>query len=168
MEPGGIAGDPGAQADQTEPGGVVGDPTAHADHGPSLGDSLRPRGPVHLDVSTYERGEVSVLALRGELDILTAPRFSASVDQLVRGGVGDVVVDLTEVGFVDSAGLQVLLSAQRRLGRRARCRAMICPQGPVRRVIELTRLIDTLGVVASFGDYDRIADDSEQAPAPDE
>lgn len=123
--------------------------------GPSIAQSLRPRGPVKLRVNHHRRDDATVIAVAGELDILTAPRFSAYADDLVRREASDVVVDLTEVGFVDSAGLQTLLSVQRRVTRRGRRWALICQAGPVRRVIELARLTDVLGVVASLEEYDR-------------
>jgi anti-sigma B factor antagonist len=95
-----------------------------------------------------------VIAVSGELDILTAPKFSASIDGLVRRRARDLVVDLSGLRFVDSAGLQVLLSAQRRVTRRAKWLGLICPAGPVRRVIELARLTETLGVLSSLSDYE--------------
>jgi anti-anti-sigma factor len=53
--------------------------------------------------------------------------------------------------FIDSAGLQVLLAAHRRLSRAGRGLAVVCDDGRVRRVIELSRLIETLGVVSDAG-----------------
>jgi anti-anti-sigma factor len=107
---------------------------------------------VELRLSHYERPYATVVTAAGELDLLTVPAFSAKVNELVLRRAGDIVVDLSEVPFVDSAGLQVLLSAQRRLARRARRLAVICPAGPARRVIELGRLADVLGVVDSFSE----------------
>jgi anti-anti-sigma regulatory factor len=52
------------------------------------------------------------------------------------------------VQFIDSARLQILLGAQRRLARAPRALTVVCPGGPVRRVIELARLIEVLGVVS--------------------
>jgi anti-anti-sigma factor len=57
------------------------------------------------------------------------------------------VLDLGETEFIDSAGLAILLNVQRRLERHGRQMRMICRDGPVRRVIELARLEETLGVV---------------------
>jgi len=119
-----------------------------------LGQSLRPRGPVQFEVSAYERSANTVIAVNGELDILTAPRFSALVDELVRRRASDIIVDLTGTRFIDSAGLHILLNAERRMARRSRSLAVICPAGPVRRVFELSRLVEPLHVTASFRDYE--------------
>ena len=57
-----------------------------------------------------------------------------------------VVVDLTQVGFMDSTGLALLINANRRLTLRRKGFAVVCPPGPLRRVFEITDMIDTLHV----------------------
>jgi anti-anti-sigma factor len=47
---------------------------------------------------------------------------------------------------MDSAGLQLLLATQRRLRRDSRRLTVMCEEGPVRRVIEMARLEETLGL----------------------
>jgi anti-anti-sigma factor len=66
--------------------------------------------------------------------------------RLLHTSQGDIVLDLNDTLFIDSAGLHVLLNTQRRLTRRNRKLRVICGSGPVRRVIELARLVDTLNV----------------------
>lgn len=77
---------------------------------------------------------------------MTAPRLATELDSALRTRDGDVIVDLCEATFLDSAGLHVLLNAARRLTRRSRRLGVICVPGPVRHVIELARLVDTLNV----------------------
>jgi anti-sigma B factor antagonist len=110
---------------------------------------------VQLRLTHYQRGDATVVTVAGELDVFTAPRFSAFVGELVRRRVGDLVIDLEHTRFVDSAGVQILLSAQRRVSRNARWLAVICPLGPARRVIELARLTEALAVVSSFEEFER-------------
>jgi anti-sigma B factor antagonist len=92
------------------------------------------------------RGDAIHLMAQGEVDVLTAQKLAAALVRLLHNTSGDVVVDLSETLFLDSAGLHVLLNAQRRLTRRNRRLRVICGPGPVRRVIELARLLDTLNV----------------------
>jgi anti-sigma B factor antagonist len=101
----------------------------------TLADGLRPRGPIRFKLSE-----------RGELDVLTAPRFAVRVEEIVRQCDCDLTVDLRGVQFIDSAALHVLLNAQRRLTRSSRRLTVICDDGPVHRVFELSRLVETLGV----------------------
>ena len=78
------------------------------------------------------------VAVRGEVDMAAAPELEAVIEATIRASAGAVVIDLTEVGFIDSSGLQVLLRARALLGREDRALALVCPHGPVRRVFELS------------------------------
>lgn len=118
--------------------------------GVPLSRALRPRGPVRLGVSESRQPESVMVGVDGELDLLTAPRLATRLNRVMRESGGDVVVDLRELEFIDSAGLQVLLGARRRLTRASRNLAVLCDDGPVRRVIELARLVETLGVRATL------------------
>jgi anti-sigma B factor antagonist len=120
-----------------------------------LASSLRPRGPVLFSVSIRVTDGVTVVGVDGELDILTAPRLAAEIDSELRSGTNDLTVDLRQTRFFDSAGLHILLNAQRRLTRSSRAFCVVCPPGPVRRVFELAKLIDTLGVVESLSERRR-------------
>jgi anti-sigma B factor antagonist len=96
----------------------------------------------------------TVVAVTGELDVLTAPRLTTSLDDLIRRGQGNIVIDLSGAGFIDSLGLHTLLNLQRRLAHRSRSLAVVCGDGPIRRAIELARLEDALGVVSSLAEYE--------------
>ncbi|MBV9002012.1 MAG: STAS domain-containing protein [Solirubrobacterales bacterium] len=122
---------------------------------PTLGGSLRPRGPIRLALTTWREAGVTVVAVTGELDILTAPKLATRLDDLIRRDQGDVVIELSDAGFIDSLGLHALLNAQRRLSRQSRSLAVVCGPGPVRHSIELARLDDALGLTSSFAEYQR-------------
>jgi anti-sigma B factor antagonist len=111
-----------------------------------LRDALRPRGPVRFAVSEHEQPGATVVRVDGELDALTAPQLAARLASVTRRHRGDVVVDLRRTVFIDSVGLHVLLSAHRRLARASRSLSVGCDEGPVRRVFERARLLETLGI----------------------
>ena len=62
-------------------------------------------GGIKVDVAHV--GELAVTTVRGELDIGSADDLSAALDKVVADQ--NVVVDLSEVDFMDSSGLAVLL-----------------------------------------------------------
>jgi anti-sigma B factor antagonist len=69
-----------------------------------------------LDITTMEMGnERSVVKLQGELDVATAPRLDVRIRRLVEEGNTDIVIDLSEVTFIDSEGVVALLQARRHL-----------------------------------------------------
>ena len=55
------------------------------------------------------------IALQGRLDSMTSPRVQQQIEELIAGGRRLLVADLSEVGFVSSAGLRVLMLAQKQL-----------------------------------------------------
>ncbi|MFE9605977.1 STAS domain-containing protein [Streptomyces hokutonensis] len=60
----------------------------------------------------------TLVALAGEIDLLTAQPLSARLDMLTSGPRPDLVVDLRPVSFIDCAGLSVLCRAQNRTAAR--------------------------------------------------
>ena len=112
-----------------------------------LREALRPPGPVQFAAREQRIAGLLTVTVEGELDLLTAPKLVALVAQLVRSDPADVILDLVETQFIDSAGLAILLNLQRRLERRGRRLRVVCDEGPVRRVIEMARLEEALGMV---------------------
>ncbi|GAA1672624.1 STAS domain-containing protein [Fodinicola feengrottensis] len=55
------------------------------------------------------RGDVTVLSVSGELDMLTAPRLGEAITQARADGPHVLITDLTEVAFLASPGLTVLI-----------------------------------------------------------
>lgn len=55
--------------------------------------------------------DCATLVLVGRLDASNAQTLKESLEQLIDGGVTHLVVDLTQVPFIDSAGLAALVSA---------------------------------------------------------
>ena len=74
---------------------------------------------AELAVTLDWRGPAAVLGVAGEIDLLSAPEFADVVDAVLAREPETLVVDLREVTFFCSAGLQVLAAAHRRLAERA-------------------------------------------------
>lgn len=87
-----------------------------------------------------------LLAVAGELDIATAPRMIAALNEAVVDLERPLVVDLSSVGFMDSTGLALLINAYRRVKRRGQGFAIVCPGGPISRVFEIADMVESLHV----------------------
>jgi anti-sigma B factor antagonist len=114
-----------------------------------------------LAVELTSRDGVDVLLVEGELDIATAPRLLNVLNKAVQAPLHSLVVDLSKVGFMDSTGLALLINAHRRLTRRSRGFAVVCPAGPLRKVFEITDMVETLNVRP-----DRASATAAAVPAP--
>lgn len=84
------------------------------------------------------------VAIEGEVDLSSAPSLELALDEAIRESEGAFVIDLSDLEFLDSSGLSVLLHARAVLGREDRGLAVICPPGPVRRLFEVAGVRDLL------------------------
>src|SRR5258708_5818295 len=77
-----------------------------------------------------------VVAVRGELDLATADRLWTELEPLLSPRAV-VVLDGTEITFLDSSGLRVLLQAGNRAASDGAVFRLVAPQPAVQRVLEL-------------------------------
>jgi anti-anti-sigma factor len=97
-------------------------------------------------------GGVQVLALHGEHDISTASDLREALDRAHESG-GSVVVDMSDVDFVDSTVLQGLLSGRDRAGGAGSRFAIVVPEtGVARRLLSLTSLQELIPTYTSRTD----------------
>ena len=96
-----------------------------------------------MDVTAQDDGAYALVTATGELDVETAyDVYLAAIGQ-AQAGFTAVVLDLSEVTFIDSVGLGMLVRTRDDLtrdnGSRLRLRN---PSDRVRRMLELTALLD--------------------------
>ena len=102
-----------------------------------------------LDVRDAPLAGAPGLAVRGEVDAATAPHLEEALDASIRETVGALVLDLAEVAFMDSSGINVLMRARALLGREERDLVLICPSGPVLHVLEVVGIAELFTRFAS-------------------
>ncbi len=90
-----------------------------------------------LDIRTDVSDGRARIRLIGELDILTAPLLAAAIQQLRAAGRPILVIDLTELRFMDRSGLAVVSAADQDADPHAMLAVTAC-RANVRRVFELT------------------------------
>jgi len=81
-----------------------------------------------------------VVAVRGEVDIATAPKLREKLVELASQGAHKVVVDLEGVDFLDSTGLGVLIGGMKRLRGLDGDLTLVCTQPRILKVFEITGL----------------------------
>jgi anti-sigma B factor antagonist len=100
---------------------------------------------VEIDVDARTR----VLATAGEIHVTTAPDLSDRLNAAIDAGRTRLVLDFTELAFIDSTGLSVLLAALRRLAPQDGALVLVCTNPTVLRLFEITRLDTTFDIVAT-------------------
>ncbi|MFF5113675.1 STAS domain-containing protein [Streptosporangium sp. NPDC000509] len=95
-------------------------------------------------VQSWRLGPVRVLRLIGELDAVTVPDVAVALEKALLAFEDlRLVVDLTQVTFIASAGVGALVRIRQEVQRRGgRLIVILAPQGRARRLFELTRMVD--------------------------
>lgn len=90
-----------------------------------------------------------VVRIAGELDASDAPRVRALLAEQVLSGTGSLVLDLSALSFIDSAGLAAIIAAHKGT-RSAGTRLVLAgPSEAVRKVLAVTGLASVLTVADS-------------------
>ena len=81
-----------------------------------------------------------LIVARGELDIVATSEMSTVFAMSAAGPQGAVVLDLMNVDFIDSSALGTILRAAEQLEQAGKRLHVVVPDGPVRRLLEMTNL----------------------------
>jgi anti-anti-sigma factor len=104
---------------------------------------------MSLTIEVDEQVTPTVLAVRGELDISTAPELAVVAEQRIAEGDRSLVFDLSELSFCDSAGLATFVRIHRRLREEGGRFALAAPMPAVRRILDVTGLRDVFGTYST-------------------
>jgi anti-sigma B factor antagonist len=113
---------------------------------------------MDLEVETSERDGRTIIALRGEIDVYTAPRLRQTIVDLTDAGALHLVVDMEKVDFLDSTGLGVLVEGLKRLEGQEGSLAVVVTQSKILKIFDIT------GLNKAFAMYDSV-DEALSKPA---
>lgn len=105
--------------------------------------SGEPRG-IQVTEETFDASGL-VLTVCGELDIATAPVLRDRLTTAIEAGKDRLVIDLSEISFLDSVALATIVHAKQMLREGGRLALVIDPQSYVMLVFEsggLPRVLD--------------------------
>ena len=95
---------------------------------------------VSVTIRRSERPPWTVLSVGGELDVVGAPDLRQAVVKEVADGCRRLILDISELDFVDSFGMGAIVGALKRLRQRGGELALVCPSPRIRRVFEICDL----------------------------
>jgi anti-sigma B factor antagonist len=90
----------------------------------------------HLRLETRRVGDAAVVAVRGDIDMTTTAEAEAALDA-ARAGATLLMLDLRAVGFMDTSGLRLVISEQRRAATGGYRFAVVPGGGRVQRLFEI-------------------------------
>lgn len=106
-------------------------------------------GRLAIAITEPERG-VAVLSVRGEIDALTTPQLETALHQLFGQPAHRFVIDLSDVTFLASSGLALLIRAAQLAEERGSRLGLVCVSRAVQRPLQITgseRLFDVFSTL---------------------
>jgi anti-anti-sigma factor len=92
-------------------------------------------------VEGERQGTLCLVRVHGEIDLSNADEVSSAIGIAMGQEARGIVVDLSDITYLDSAGVALLLRLAERLRARRRQMHLVVPRGsPVRRVLDFTGL----------------------------
>jgi len=90
-----------------------------------------------MDLVESKHRDVSIVGVCGRVDASTAPAFEQKLLALIDAGTQRLVIDCTDLDYISSAGLRVLLVAAKRLKSVHGHLALAAVQDPIKEVLDI-------------------------------
>ena len=102
-----------------------------------------------MDVAEEHAAELRIVVLAGRLDSESAPRLSAQLADPARADRPQVLIELSRLTYISSAGCRTLFLAARRAAERGGKLALCGMSGAVERVVDLAGLSSQVDIYGS-------------------
>ncbi len=97
-----------------------------------------------LNVNKRKENDKAFLALEGRLDTMTAPELEKELQEIL-GGLTGLTLDFDKLDYISSAGLRVLLSAQKTMSRQGEMK-IVHVKDTIMEIFEVTGFTDILTI----------------------
>ncbi|MCP4400931.1 MAG: STAS domain-containing protein [bacterium] len=101
-----------------------------------------------MNVEESRNDSVLILSLSGRLDNLAAQEFVRTITQQIESGEQKILIDFSELSYLSSSGLRVLLGVAKRMKKKAGKLSLCSLSGIVRRVVEIAGFDKILTIYA--------------------
>lgn len=101
-----------------------------------------------LSYTITEEAGLDIVHLVGDLNMFSAPDLRTSLVKKLEGGIKRYIFDLTQLAFVDSSGIGILVSFVSMTKKTEGGKVILCGLNPqIRNIFEVTRLLSVFTVV---------------------
>ncbi len=104
---------------------------------------------MELDIKTERADGSCVITVAGEVDVYTSPTLKREIARVMDDGCENVIVDLEKIGFIDSSGLGVLVSALRAMKEQGGTMRLVCSADSILKIFRITGLDKVFPLFAS-------------------
>src|SRR5947209_10768497 len=101
-----------------------------------------------------------LIAVRGELDLFTAPELRTKINDTIDEGARELIVDLSDTTFLDSTGLGVLIAALKRMRSCSGELVIVDSTSNLSKTFRVAGVDQIMTIVSSYDQADAAFDDS--------
>ena len=105
---------------------------------------------LSIDVQAAPDGSSHIFVLHGDLDVATSPTLRAALVDAASGGKPHIVVDLSQLEFLDSTGLGALIGAEKHAKEKGGEIRLVAHEGQILRLLRITGLLEVFRVYSSI------------------
>jgi len=105
-----------------------------------------------MEISTRKEKDVAVVTVSGRIDAITAPDFEGHLDGLIVQGNKLILINLSGLGYISSAGLRSILSSAKKLKGLSGEIFFTGLQGPVEEVFQISGFQSIFKIFPSEGE----------------
>ena len=101
-----------------------------------------------MEIDTKEKNEIRILSVKGSIDADTASEFDQSLEKQISTGRDKIILDLSRLEYISSAGLRVIMKAAKKMEITGGEMAIVGLRGVVQEVFKVS------GFYSLFNIYD--------------
>ena len=105
-----------------------------------------------MEISTRAQGDITIVAIKGNLDSVTSPQAQQALDGVVAGGGKKIAIDFTALDYISSAGLRVMLGTAKQMGAKGGALRTFGLNQTVKEVFDISGFSKILAVFANEAD----------------
>jgi anti-sigma B factor antagonist len=107
---------------------------------------------VRIETEMEKIADVPVVKVTGEIDVYTAPEFKSALNKAIETGATNLIIDLTNVSYMDSSGFGILLGATKRVRPKGGTINLLGCSEAITRMLKITRLDTIFGIHCGIED----------------
>jgi len=96
--------------------------------------------PSEFELTDEPLPDGHLVAVRGEIDLFTAPELKQLLSEIVGAGTTRLVIDLSQTTFLDSTALGVLIGTVKRLGEEDGRMVLVSSDAAIAKTFQITGL----------------------------
>jgi anti-anti-sigma factor len=109
--------------------------------------------PLNIKIQQIDKNKARLI-LSGQINSDTWEKLNNEVNSLLEKKITALIFDLTDVDFISSAGVGVIIKAKMSLLRNYGDLAMLNPQPQIRKVFDIMKLLPAMNVFANIKELD--------------